>query len=241
MRFARAVAVLLLLCACSCCPDSGRPPEPMTQDFPLQKGMSWIYQGTAKWTRGGSGEIVESGMTWKMEIMEVIEREHVFAAVVKGGPWDLAWYEEGKEPGDHLIVRVGPGKFFLLEGDDAVKALGTLRREGDLLGELVRQSDLFLDLPLTPGKVFGEAEQITRRDRSYCWVVEEEKGVALRDVAGVPSSGRFREYRLQYQSRPDHTIAHFVPGVGITRFQYVHHGTVSECDVRLIEYRKGSE
>jgi len=39
---------------------------------------------------------------------------------------------------------------------------------------------------------------------------------------------------------PGYEIIEFVPGVGITRYTFFHHGTVSETDLRLIEYHKGS-
>ena len=102
-----------------------------------------------------------------------------------------------------------------------------------------REAQLFLDLPLTGEKVFGETDQITRTDRSYCWFVDGEENSALDGVSGISPTDRFRQYRLVYQTRPDHVIMHFVPGIGITHFEYVHHGTVSECDVRLVEYRQG--
>ena len=34
-------------------------------------------------------------------------------------------------------------------------------------------------------------------------------------------------------------IVYFVPGIGITRYVFSHHGTVAEADVRLIEFRRG--
>jgi hypothetical protein len=222
----------------SCCPEREKP---KTQDFPLFKGAFWVYEGKAKWTRRGTGEVVETAVTWKMEVTQMIERQHVQAAVLKGHPLDLAWYEEGKARGDYLVVRVGPGKYYLLDGEEMRKALDALRRGGDLLAGIVREWEFFLDLPLSNGKLFGETEQMTRTDRSYCWFVDGVEDTDLKDVAGVPTGVRFKQYRLLYQSRPAHEVVHFVPGVGITRFEYVHHGTVSETDVRLVEYHKGAE
>ena len=235
--FSLAAGVLLG----SCSPEREKAPEVKTQDFPLAKGSYWVYKGAAKWTRRGTGEVVENAVTWKMEVTHVIEREHVRAAVLKGHPGDLAWYEEGKERGDYLILRVGPGKFYLLEGEEMAKALDGLRREGELLHGLVRESQLFLDLPLSSDKVFGDAEQITRLDRSYCWFVDGVEDADLKEVAGLALGVRLKQYRLIYQSRPAHVVVRFVPGVGIARFEYVHHGTVSEVDVRLVEYHRGGD
>jgi hypothetical protein len=238
MRHLLIMAFAMVVLA-GCCPEREIPAESTSQDFPFAQGTIWVYQGMAKWTQAKTGEVVESPVTWKMEVTEILEREHVRGAVLKGHPWDLSWYEEGKERGDYLMIRVGPGKYYLLNGKEMDKALGALRTEGELLHGLVGESEIFLDLPLSRDKFFGEADQITRTDRSYCWFVDGEEDVALEGVSGIPPTKKVRQYRLRYETRPDHTVMHFVSGVGITRFEYVHHGTVSECDLRLSEYRPG--
>lgn len=43
---------------------------------------------------------------------------------------------------------------------------------------------------------------------------------------------------VEYRSLPDYQAIDLVPGVGITRFVYVHHGTVAETDVRLRSVRR---
>jgi len=40
---------------------------------------------------------------------------------------------------------------------------------------------------------------------------------------------------------PDHTIIDFVPGIGITGYSYIHHGTVSEVKVKLVDFRVGGK
>ena len=55
----------------------------------------------------------------------------------------------------------------------------------------------------------------------------------------TPSTEKMSQFLLSFRTRPDHTIIEFVPGIGITRYVYVHHGTVAEADVKLIEYYPG--
>ena len=230
---------IALIISCSC--EKEIQPSRGIQEFPLSKGAYWVYQGNTKWTkRDLSGEVIERTLTWKMEVVDTITRGHVYAAVLKGHPGDLNFYHEGKEPGDYLIIRVGREKYYILDGKAMKRPLGILRREGNFLGGLVRESQLFLDLPLNPGKVFGESGHVTRQDRSYCWFVENEQPVELKEVKGISSKGKMFQYRLVFDTVPWYEIIEFVLGVGITRYTFFHHGTVSETDLRLIEYHKGS-
>lgn len=43
---------------------------------------------------------------------------------------------------------------------------------------------------------------------------------------------------VEHRSLPDYQLIDLVPGVGITRFVYTHHGTVAETDVRLRSIRR---
>jgi hypothetical protein len=193
-----------------------------------------------KWTNPEARRVEEESVEWKMEIVETVTRGHVMAAVVQGHPSDLAHYREGRAPGTYLIVRVGPAKFYLLRGKRAQEALARLRDPDDLLHNLVNEDEIFLDGPLFAGKVFGETGQLTRQDLNYVWVVEEERSSRLENVKGVPPGLR-TVFRLRHRTLPDREEIEFVPEVGIIRYAYAHHGTVSEVDVRLVEYQAGRE
>lgn len=234
-------AVLVTVILATACSWKGvaQPPEETQEWFPLSKGTTWVYEGTCKWTRSGSGEVAEKPVTWTMQVMETLTRCQVTAAVVKGYPLDLAHFENGKVPGDYLIVRVGPGKYYLLRQNRAEEALRRLRDERDLLHGLVRDEEIILDIPLVRGKIYGETEQITRQDQSYSWIVEDARPAKLRGIKGIASAGRKVEYEITLRTRPDHQIVDFVPGIGITRYVYGHHGTVSQTDVRLVEFHRG--
>jgi hypothetical protein len=57
-------------------------------------------------------------------------------------------------------------------------------------------------------------------------------------VVGMKKGKAVNRFKLSYRTNPEHEIVHFVPTIGITKFTYVHHGTVSEADVRLIEFHQ---
>jgi hypothetical protein len=205
--------------------------------FPLSTGSYWVYEGLVQWTRPGSNEATERAVTWKMEVVETFQREFLSAAAIKGFPADVAWYEDGKDRGDYLMVRIqDTGKLYLMGPDRTEEILQRLRNHTDPLINLVHESELIFDLPLYRGKRFGPSAQLTRSDTFYCWFVEGEERVNLTDVKGL-TPGMTTQYRLALRSLPDHTFIDFVPGVGITRYIYYgHHGTLSEADLKLVEY-----
>jgi hypothetical protein len=211
-------------------------------DIPVEKGNYWIYKGTVKYQKEGVEKPLEKTVALKMEISDIIVRDAITAAVVKGYPLDITGFDGSSAPrGDYVIVRAGCGSYYLLSGEDSINALKKLKDSGDVLHELVDESDMIADFPMAVGKVFGEAEQVTRADGKYFWRVEECVDADLSAVKGTPV-GSAREYWLFYLTNPDRQKAGFVPGVGITSYSYRHNGTVMEFDVKLVEcFIKGSK
>ena len=54
-------------------------------------------------------------------------------------------------------------------------------------------------------------------------------------VKGVPAAKEYQTFTLTYRTTPDHTNLRFAAGVGITYYEYVHHGTKGDCEVTLVE------
>lgn len=213
-------------------PTPTAPPVNHRLAFPLEEGNVWVYQGAVRWQHGA--EVKEESVTWTMRVVEVIEREPVRGIRLTGHPADLTWYEPGQQPRDRFIIQVD-NKFY--EGFEETWA--RLQDPDDFLIDLVTEGMLILDLPLWPGKSFGEAAQLTRPDGSYHWLVTAEKIIPLDQVKGWSGREPLTAYTLAFRTNPDHQIIDFVPGVGITHYVYRHHGTVSEVEVRLIEFQMG--
>ncbi len=207
-------------------------------NFPLVRGSYWVYEGSTKWMPPNSGEVNQTTVTWKMEVVDTFERGTLNVAILKGHPADLAWYQEGKERGDYLMIEVSPGKFYLVGGERAKLVLQRLINEADVLVNLVEDAELFLEMPLIPGKVFGPSEQITRLDGGYRWNVETSEEVRLGNE--ISSQESHLQYHLTFRTAPDILSIDFVPGIGITRYQYQHHGAIAETDINLIEYYSGN-
>ena len=201
-------------------------------------GNTWVYTGTIRWTPAGSNDVLEKEIEWTMEIIDVIERHGLRAAVLDGHPGDLAWYEEGRERRRHLVVAIGESQteqLYLLSDKRAVEVEQRLRSLDDTLIDLLKEYELFLDFPLSHLKRFCDLHSRTRQDYMYCWVVESVEPLDGLNVEGVdPEISRTR-YRVNHRTLPDHRIVEYVSDVGMTSYVYAHHGTVSEVDVRLTE------
>jgi hypothetical protein len=214
--------------------------------FPLVKGNCWIYSGEVKWSEPDGGETTVNGqkmrtnatrtktLTWKMEVVDTLQKGIVFAAYLKGFPDDLSWYEPGKERGDCCIVRVGTGQYHKFGGEGAKKVWEKLQSDGDVRLEMLDENTLFLDVPLIAGKVYGEFANTPRA--RYCWVVEGEAEFDPAKIKGAPKTTAGTLFTLTYRTSPDHQFVDFVPGLGITGYVYGHHGTVSECNMDLVQF-----
>jgi len=207
--------------------------------FPLEKGNFWIYRGDTKFLvrnkATDKNEPKTEVLTWKMEVVDTIISDHLFAALIKGAPFDLAWYKPGEERGDYLIVRVGTAAYYLFSGEKAKVAWAKIEERD--LADLDKGSELLIDAPLVEGKVYG-GDFLNLAEGRYCWLVEGEREF---NPKRFPAAGKIdnpRDFTLAYRTSPDHQILDFVPGLGIVGFQYVHHGTLSETDLGLIEFGK---
>jgi hypothetical protein len=202
--------------------------------FPLEKDSYWVYKGTVRWTPEGVGSRVRSrSIIWHMKIRDVIESPKHRIAIVTGFPGDLAWYEEGMTPRWSLLVeddrRIYRGDYETKdEAFGAARAIktGGRRSAGDL--------ECILEFPLKKGKKYGTRNK-SRVDATHAWSVDGAEEVNLK-IRGYNNRGPVTQYRLNSSTNPDRTIMEFVPGLGITRYTYEHHGTVAFEDVRLVEY-----
>jgi hypothetical protein len=202
--------------------------------YPLEKGSYWIYKGNIKWTPEGVDQKVRSQfITWKMTVHEIVESADCRIAVVSGFPGDLAWYDEGTKPKYSLIVlkdKCVHRHSFESQQDALAAARKIAAGDKDSLNAL----NCMIEFPLVKGKKYDLTDE-SRQDNMYAWYVEQVDKVNIK-VKGYKSSKRKDRFKLIYRTLPDHIIMYFVPGLGITRYVYNHHGTAAFEDLRLVEY-----
>jgi hypothetical protein len=212
-------------------PESQETPGIGQAVFPLIPGTCWTYEGTVKWTAGD--QVKEKAVRWQMEVLNTIVRGDVTGYHMRGHPRELAWYVEGQEPGEYAILRVGSDRFYY----GSVGSYQRLKDENDDLSGLIREEDLFLSLPLDEGKRFCETEQILREDGMYCWLTGKGEPIQMKNVAGLTMAAPLMEYPVLKSTGPDQMVVGFTPGIGITTFSYIHHGTVAEVNLTLTEFK----
>ena len=231
----RFSAVLL----CAALAVSARAGENARQVFPLSPGTYWIYHGLVRsWAEDSTPGNV-SAVTWKMSVVRAIDREGIAVAVVNGFPSDLDWSAGSVNAQRSMFVGTEDSKFYLNSPWDTSWVADLIDAPKYPLGDLVRPYEWILRLPLTTGEKFGcDEAAAARTDGKYCWVVGASSPAELGRVKGV-APGRRQEYEIDYDSVADDMEIEFVPGVGITSYQYHHHGAIAETELHLVEFHSG--
>ncbi len=94
---------------------------------------------------------------------------------------------------------------------------------------LLKEEGLRYGFPLKVGLKWDEESDFKRNDNMYCWYVEK-----IEDVT-VPA-GAFKDcFKIVYDTCPDTTTEWYYPGVGIVKYEYRHHGTITNETRELIK------
>jgi hypothetical protein len=192
--------------------------------LPLAPGVTWVYRGVTRWSVPKPPTYAaERVLTWRVKVLAAGYRGENWLALLEGFPTDLCWYEPGKTtPGRYLVIRTPRGGYYL-SATDAHRLNLVTRKD---VQALLTPGNLLLVEPLRKGLDYGmDPADPPRPDHWYRWHVEQ--------------AGR-RQFHLAYRTCPDETLMTVAPGRGITAFTYVHHGTVAETHLRLIEYHSGT-
>lgn len=233
-----ACAIMLAVVMVACLPVPAGAAGPQPSDWPLAKGAAWVYAGSVTWFDTGTQQEVEESITWQVEVTDVVQRDHVTGYVLKGALDELAGYEPGAAPAEHIIIQVGADKFYA-SNEEALARLRAGDTADDALVDLILPEMQLLELPLYRDKVFGDPQQITRPDRMYAWWVTGAKPADVSDIKGAPSGPATDQYTLSFVTIGSSTALEFVPGLGIVQYTYLHHGTPAAASMRLVEFRAG--
>ena len=212
--------------------------DPSADPFPLKEGTYWVYQGLVRYDEAGSEDGVEVKVNWRMEIVRVLHRDDATAAIMKGFPGDLNWSTGSAVPGESMLVRTNDGKFYLIDAARAAAAEQKFKDAHAALRDFLEDDDLWFQLPLAERKKFCGEDGANRDDGMYCWAVDTSAPAALGSIKGL-SAKSATAYPLAYRTNPDDTEIELVPGVGIISYEYHHHGTVADTDMKLVEFHPG--
>ena len=207
--------------------------------MPLQlaTGTAWVYSADVK--ADSDGKELSETLTWTTEITSVTAWENITFAKGSGHPIELTFYEKGKKPSQFLMILAGPWRLYLIQGDERIKEVWEKAIAGERLDESVTEADLLLDLPLVEEKTFGETSQLLSGSPMYVYRVEGKEPFSAAEVKGLKDTGTPDEISITLSTGPDTTTWKFTHGIGFTGYVYSHHGTTSEVNCRLIEFRPG--
>ena len=222
-------------------------------DFPVAQGNCWVYRGVARTgpveyfdeTKGERVRVAgENGSPISCEVEVRVEITGI-DELADGAR--LAWATRTTTPLDPcpyppLVLRAdAPQDFaYLIDGnrvwDLGVGPMERIRgKDGRLtatlqqLRELATDRPPFLVLPLRDGLRYTDSRSPLREDGYYQWVVGKAPPEVL---LGKP---RNEVYLLRYQSLGGTSELWFAPGLGVVRDRYIHHGSVDEWDLRLVD------
>jgi hypothetical protein len=200
----------------------------------LKVGNYWIYGGRVAWSDVTAKNAYDAKkISWKTEILESTIRGELKAYLVRGSVTDLAWYEPEDKPGMQSLWIIYRNRFYILGADK-----GLLRRfhdSKDSLVSLVTEEEPVLQFPLRLNQCTTELKPEEPRDRNdlmYCWHMERRR-IGKLSTSGVPQSPVV-QWTAWYRTNPDHQILGFAPGIGITSYDFSHHGSIYEAHVKLV-------
>jgi hypothetical protein len=181
------------------------------QLMPLDKGTVWVYKGKLKWQEGGAVKAAE--ITWATEVIDTFDSESVRVAIVRGFPFDLSWHLEGQQPDYCVLADDGSDAYYryaATESDARRMVYQTLRNpsEGLMWFESIDPNGIKLGATIPF------------------------------QVDGCPECGALRYSTMVHETNPDTEKIDFAPGLGVIRYRYTHHGSISDVDVRLFEIRR---
>jgi hypothetical protein len=238
MRFRTPIAAALALAALSCASwlFAQQPPAaPSSHPFPMTPGTAWVYQGQVRW-QDQNNTTHEEQVSWNTEVTKFVEHPAVNArvAAIHGYPSDLDW-TDGRPDAEYRPLVESAGRFYLLSADTFPATLKRLDDPTDNLSGLLNPDDLILEWPLGQGWRFCDPKGIVRTDQLYCWFVENVAPSTLGKMPGMKTAPR-DEYQLSYKTNPDHVSVSFVPGIGVTHYEYHHHGAIADTTLNLAEF-----
>ena len=212
MKIRRLIRLILTIIAVM----AGADEHAASPILSLKTGTEWTYEGTVRWMQEKSNEVRSKRIRWRTWIERSSTKGARTVAIVRGFPFELAWYEPGRKPGYSVIVQ--DSRHLAVERCES-------RAEAErVMKDALASDELGDDIVRFPVKLGDCPGNQNPADLRYCWLVEEE----IADKRG-------KGWRIVHRTNPDHQILHVVRGAGITRYVFEHHGTVSSVDVELVQ------
>ncbi len=218
--FLNILTVILIMSMIAC--RDGRNHQ--KEIIPLKQSNCWVYKGNYN----------NKPVTLNIRVSEVKKRGSLTFATLKGFPTDILGGEDWEPSEWGLLVTADQHYYkFISPKTDSVRK--SILDRNNILAGLFSDSELFLEELVDTGQTFGEASQMTREDLNYFWRVTDRHAFEASSIRGLKLLGPFDRFTVNYKTLADDMTIDVVPGIGIVRYRYSHHGTPGELDVKLVE------
>ena len=247
----RAGIVLAISLLCTFLLAAAAPgPGQLSDGFPLEQGTYWSYECDTT-RKDLNSPPVRKSLPWKMEIIETVRQHDLRIALLSGYLDDLPGIGEPKR-GDYLVIAVRNRKFYMVATPNSKDLLRRLKQTHTDWAPLVQgQGRLFLELPLVAGKGFPTEQAAQENSGQHrpgfdSWLVKNKRTLRLNGLKTNVSFGNVEQYRLVYGLNKSEKRVDFVPGIGITEYDYHAYAGVppaySEWEglCRLIQYYRAA-
>jgi hypothetical protein len=118
--------LLTLLIVCLAAGVNSHSQSRTAEPFPMEEGTTWVYRGVVRWYDMKSQKTVAATVTSRSEVVRVIRRNNLVAALIKGFPPDLDWYEGQAPRADWLFVRTSANELHLFGAEEIERKLKRL-------------------------------------------------------------------------------------------------------------------
>jgi hypothetical protein len=208
------------------------PAQTNAVNFPPQTGDYYLYRGIIAWSDGNG--VHTNTVEWKTEVLDSFHHKGASGAYVRGFPTDLSGFEPGATPKDHILYWDGKRHVFLT-AQNMTPEWNALKKSPKPKARLSRLEEEFsIQIPLVKGQTYGGDQVPPRTDHFYSWYVEDVSRFT-NTIPNVPRRENRQKATLVYRTNPDHILIEFVPGIGVIRYNYNHHGSVDLVDMKLVE------
>jgi len=211
--------------------------QTMPSAIPVVPGTTWIYAGTMKWADQRTNEEHAKAIRWSSTITAIVSRHSNVAAQLHGYLLDLAFYSPGDKPKDWVLVLL-EGTYYVERDEGAVLFKKLQASPAERWLQIISPESIFFSDPIQDGGKYCGPSVTGRDDTMYCWHVNHVSTERLDRLHGAGKEPK-RVYELWLLTNPDTQIIGLAPGIGIVSYFYQHHGTVSEAEVKLVDFHPG--
>ena len=177
-----------------------------------------------------------------MEITDLLFHENYTIAFLKGYPGQLAWQNGTIKREDYAIVIKKISNSVAIIKVDPTKDREKLIKLAQIKSDKsFRGCKLYLKDPIAISEYMCISQEDRKSVFPYCWFVEDMKWERLPNIKGIDPEYQYIKYLISCKTRPDVQSIDLTARIGITRYYYRHHGTISEVDLKLVEFHKGKE